>query len=144
MYKVEGKLHRVSEGKDGQILHEQQKKIEDDRLSCKDEALQLRDDEINDKEVKKSKTCLVEKNPKRKRRNRSHFTQRQLQYLEKIFSRQQYLTRDERTLLARGLEMTELQIRNWFQNQRYQRKHRTNEEKKQETPDSSVCVKSEA
>lgn len=43
MYKVEGKLHRVSEGKDGQILHEQQKKIEDDRLSCKDEALQLRD-----------------------------------------------------------------------------------------------------
>lgn len=43
MYKVEGKLHRVNGGKDEQILHQQQKKIEDDRLSCKDEALQQRD-----------------------------------------------------------------------------------------------------
>ena len=86
----------------------------------------------------KTETCLVENVPKRKRRNRSHFTQRQLQYLEKIFSRQQYLTRDERTLLARGLEMTELQIRNWFQNQRYQKKHRSNENKKQEKLEFSV------
>lgn len=57
--------------------------------------------------------------PKRKRRHRSHFTQHQLKHLEKLFSLQKYLTRDERTLLARGLEMTELQIRNWFQNRRY-------------------------
>ena len=94
-----------------------------------------------EKEKRKTETCLTEGVPKRKRRNRSHFTQRQLQYLEKIFSRQQYLTRDERTLLARGLEMTELQIRNWFQNQRYQKKHRANENKKQEKPESSDCVK---
>ena len=104
-------------------------------------------DEISGKgDVKqpKKETCFNEKAPvKRKRRNRSHFTQRQLQYLEKIFSRQQYLTRDERTLLARGLEMTELQIRNWFQNRRYQRKHRANENTKQDEPDSSVCVKDE-
>ena len=82
----------------------------------------------------------------RKRRIRSHFTQRQLQYLEKIFSRQQYLTRDERTLLARGLEMTELQIRNWFQNRRYQKKHRAlanQENKKEEKPDSLTCEESE-
>lgn len=39
MYKVEGKLHRVNGGKE-QILPEQhEKKIDDDRLSCKDEAL---------------------------------------------------------------------------------------------------------
>jgi len=89
-------------------------------------------------EKSESEKCLKEKAPQKKRRNRSHFTQRQLQYLEKIFSRQQYLTRDERTLLARGLEMTELQIRNWFQNRRYQKKHRANEDTKQEKPDSST------
>ena len=45
------------------------------------------------------------------------------QYLEDIFSRQQYLTRDERALLASALEMKELQIRNWFQNRRYLLRH---------------------
>ncbi|XP_068687233.1 homeobox protein HMX3-like [Montipora foliosa] len=60
----------------------------------------------------------------KKKRNRSHFTQMQLKYLEDVFSRQQYLTRDERALLANALDMTELQIRNWFQNRRYQLRHR--------------------
>ena len=73
---------------------------------------------------------------KRKRRHRSHFTKHQLQYLEKLFSRQKYLTRDERTLLARSLEMTELQIRNWFQNRRYLKRHRANENPKQDELDS--------
>ena len=60
----------------------------------------------------------------KKKRNRSHFTQIQLKYLDDVFSRQQYLTRDERALLAGALDMTELQIRNWFQNRRYQLRHR--------------------
>lgn len=38
MCKVEGRLHRVNGGKE-QILSEQEKNIEDDCLSCKDEAL---------------------------------------------------------------------------------------------------------
>ena len=100
-------------------------------------------DGASDKEIiqeSKSGKCSSEAGPKRKRRNRSHFTQRQLQYLEKIFSRQQYLTRDERTMLARGLEMTELQIRNWFQNRRYQKKHRANEDNKLDEPDTSVAI----
>jgi len=92
----------------------------------------------------KTEKCLKVNTFKRKRRNRSHFTQRQLQYLDKIFSRQQYLTRDERTLLARGLEMTELQIRNWFQNRRYQKKHCAAKNAKQDEPSpDAVCVKSE-
>ena len=60
----------------------------------------------------------------KKKRNRSHFTQGQLKYLEDVFTRQQYLTRDERAMLATVLNMTELQIRNWFQNRRYQLRHR--------------------
>ena len=59
----------------------------------------------------------------KKKRKRSRFSQFQLEYLEDIFSRQQYLTRDERALLASALEMKELQIRNWFQNRRYLLRH---------------------
>jgi len=139
MSRVGGKVHRVRGEKK---CHPE--KVEEDQLCCKVQAKS--DDEVTNKQEKekhKSETCLSENGPKRKRRNRSHFTQRQLQYLQKIFSRQQYLTRDERTLLARGLEMTELQIRNWFQNQRYQKKHRENENNKQQKPDSTACTKSE-
>lgn len=110
-------------------------------------------DEIEEDEAKQhpqQDKCIKEKSLQRKRRIRSHFTQRQLQYLEKIFSRQQYLTRDERTLLARGLEMTELQIRNWFQNKRYQKKHRAisndtkaDKQDKPEKPDTSTCGKAD-
>lgn len=105
--------------------------------------ISISSDGLNEKDCKKESKpvkCFNENGPKRKRRNRSHFTQRQLQYLDKIFSRQQYLTRDERTLLARGLEMTELQIRNWFQNRRYQKRHRANEERKQDEPVTSVAI----
>jgi len=142
MHTVEGRLLKTSGGNDP-FFREQTKTIEEDCLSCKGEEVQKKNDEVDDKDFKKeskSVKCFSENGPKRKRRNRSHFTQRQLQYLDKIFSRQQYLTRDERTLLARGLEMTELQIRNWFQNRRYQKRHRTNEERKQDEPVTSVAI----
>ncbi|KAJ7378267.1 hypothetical protein OS493_024217 [Desmophyllum pertusum] len=71
-----------------------------------------------------SDATAANKSAVKKKRNRSHFTQMQLKYLEDVFSRQQYLTRDERALLANALDMTELQIRNWFQNRRYQLRHR--------------------
>ncbi|CAH3027355.1 unnamed protein product [Porites evermanni] len=136
------RLHRVN-GENDHFLAEQTRIIDDDCISCKnEETYSDNHDSGSDKELiqEKSVKCFNENGPKRKRRNRSHFTQRQLQYLEKIFSRQQYLTRDERTLLARGLEMTELQIRNWFQNRRYQRRHRANEDNKQQEPDTSVPI----
>jgi hypothetical protein len=66
----------------------------------------------------------IKEQPSRTRRNRSHFTQMQIKYLEDYFSRSSYLSRDERTVLAQALNMTELQIRNWFQNKRYQKKHK--------------------
>lgn len=75
-------------------------------------------------ESKEDSNASKEKKHVKKKRNRSHFTQVQLRYLDDVFSRQQYLTRDERALLANALEMTELQIRNWFQNRRYQLRHR--------------------
>lgn len=66
-----------------------------------------------------------EKDTRKKKRIRNRFTQRQINYLEDVFSRQMYLTRDERALLSKILYMTELQIRNWFQNKRYQFRNKT-------------------
>ena len=66
-----------------------------------------------------------EKEARKKKRIRNRFTQRQINYLEDVFSRQMYLTRDERALLSKILYMTELQIRNWFQNKRYQFRNKT-------------------
>lgn len=140
------RLHQVNRVKE-LILSQHPHRIEEDRLHCEDEEKyherqadhQPGDDtEENDRDKdSEAEKCIKEKTSSlRKRRNRSHFTQYQLQYLEKIFSRQQYLTRDERTILARGLEMTELQIRNWFQNRRYHKKHRAIGESKREKTDS--------
>lgn len=130
---------------DQQTFQEQQRNIGED-ISCSACEDPKGEDERNENKAKvesKSEKCLKVKTSERKRRHRSHFTQRQLQYLDKIFSRQQYLTRDERTLLARGLEMTELQIRNWFQNRRYQRKHRENKDTKPDEKGSPSSVRSE-
>ena len=66
-----------------------------------------------------------EKDARKKKRIRNRFTQRQINYLEDVFSRQMYLTRDERALLSKILHMTEFQIRNWFQNKRYQFRNKT-------------------
>ncbi|KAJ7378218.1 hypothetical protein OS493_024166 [Desmophyllum pertusum] len=141
LHRIGAGLHRVNSEKQ-QLLPEQPKNVEeDDCMSCEDHELPEGNDKIKDKNAKlesKTEQCLKVKAYQRKRRNRSHFTQRQLQYLDKIFSRQQYLTRDERTLLARGLEMTELQIRNWFQNRRYQKKHCAIKNTKQDNPVSSA------
>ena len=80
----------------------------------------------------------------KKKRYRSHFSQRQLKYLENMFSRQQYLSRDERALLANALEMTELQIRNWFQNRRYQKRHREQVQKRKEESYTTSCEEKES
>ena len=99
---------------------------------------------MNDREVNKSFNSKARRNGvdtrKQKRRNRSHFTQHQLQYLERLFSRQKYLTRNERMVLARMLDMTELQIRNWFQNRRYLKRRLAIENGKQDKADSSTSV----
>ena len=90
------------------------------------------------KESLNPKTNINESVALKRKRNRSQFTKHQLQSLEKLFSRQKYLTREERKLLARSLDMTELQIRNWFQNRRYLKKQRANENVEKYEPHSST------
>lgn len=59
-----------------------------------------------------------EKPEAKKRRKRTIFTSDQLKRLESAFDRQQYLVGTERERLARELNLSETQVKIWFQNRR--------------------------
>ncbi|MBN3297169.1 NOT2 protein, partial [Amia calva] len=52
------------------------------------------------------------------KRMRTIFTNEQLSRLEKEFARQQYMVGSERFVLASALQLTEAQVKVWFQNRR--------------------------
>ncbi|KAJ3613593.1 hypothetical protein NHX12_019839 [Muraenolepis orangiensis] len=52
------------------------------------------------------------------KRMRTSFTNEQLSRLEKEFSRQQYMVGSERFVLASALQLSEAQVKVWFQNRR--------------------------
>ncbi|CAL8283574.1 unnamed protein product [Lota lota] len=52
------------------------------------------------------------------KRMRTSFTNEQLSRLEKEFARQQYMVGSERFILASALQLTEAQVKVWFQNRR--------------------------
>ncbi|XP_068255946.1 homeobox protein vent1-like [Nyctibius grandis] len=54
----------------------------------------------------------------RQRRARTAFTSEQVCRLEKTFQRQKYLGASERRKLAAALQLSEIQIKTWFQNRR--------------------------
>ncbi|TRY58605.1 hypothetical protein DNTS_015181 [Danionella cerebrum] len=56
--------------------------------------------------------------PGKSKRMRTSFTNEQLSRLEKEFARQQYMVGSERFLLASALQLTEAQVKVWFQNRR--------------------------
>ncbi|XP_050359744.1 homeobox protein GBX-1 [Nymphalis io] len=67
-------------------------------------------------------TCT--NNSGRSKRIRTIFTPEQLERLEAEFERQQYMVGPERLYLAHALQLTEAQVKVWFQNRRIKwRKH---------------------
>ncbi|XP_037797078.1 ventral anterior homeobox 2a-like [Penaeus monodon] len=56
--------------------------------------------------------------PGKIKRHRTVFTESQLQRLEEEFQRQQYLVGPERKQLASQLQLSDLQLKVWFQNRR--------------------------
>jgi len=60
----------------------------------------------------------------KKKRTRAAFTQTQIAALERRFQHQKYLSGNERAEFARALNLTETQIKIWFQNRRYKTKRR--------------------
>src|SRR6218665_2147605 len=56
--------------------------------------------------------------PPKRKKPRTSFTLLQIVELEKRIHRQKYLASAERSTLAKGLTMTDAQVKTWFQNRR--------------------------
>jgi len=56
---------------------------------------------------------------KKQRKARTAFTDHQLQTLEKSFERQKYLSVQERQELAHKLDLSDCQVKTWYQNRRW-------------------------
>ncbi|KAG7484511.1 hypothetical protein MATL_G00049990 [Megalops atlanticus] len=56
--------------------------------------------------------------PRKSRRSRTIFSEHQLFGLEKKFQKQKYLSTPDRLDLARSLDLTQLQVKTWYQNRR--------------------------
>ena len=61
---------------------------------------------------------------------RASFTHEQVLQLQKVFQKKKYLGNQERTELAQKLNMTEQQIKIWFQNRRYKEKKQLKSEER--------------
>lgn len=55
---------------------------------------------------------------KKQRKARTAFTDHQLQTLEKTFERQKYLSVQDRMELANKLNLSDTQVKTWYQNRR--------------------------
>ena len=55
---------------------------------------------------------------KKQRKARTAFTDHQLQTLEKKFEQQKYLSVQDRMELAAKLQLTDTQVKTWYQNRR--------------------------
>ncbi|XP_065515160.1 homeobox protein Nkx-3.1 [Lathamus discolor] len=62
--------------------------------------------------------------PRQVKRSRAAFSHSQVLELEREFSHQRYLSAPERARLARALQLTETQVKIWFQNRRYKTKRK--------------------
>ncbi|XP_011501651.1 PREDICTED: homeobox protein Nkx-2.5 isoform X2 [Ceratosolen solmsi marchali] len=91
-----------------------------------DEALDMSKNDMEDELFEAQ--CHGQNLPGRKKRSRAAFSHAQVYELERRFAAQKYLSGPERADLARGLKLTETQVKIWFQNRRYKTKRRQQQE----------------
>nr|XP_006817540.1 PREDICTED: barH-like 2 homeobox protein-like [Saccoglossus kowalevskii] len=77
--------------------------------------------------------------PKRPRRRRTAFTQSQLSFLEKKFRCQKYLSVSDRGTVAEKLNLSETQVKTWYQNRRTKWKRQTAASERMEELRSHLC-----
>ncbi|TDG39707.1 hypothetical protein AWZ03_013872 [Drosophila navojoa] len=82
-----------------------------------------KDDDGNS--IKSGSTSDMSGLSKKQRKARTAFTDHQLQTLEKSFERQKYLSVQERQELAHKLDLSDCQVKTWYQNRRTKWKRQT-------------------
>nr|XP_056711709.1 T-cell leukemia homeobox protein 2 [Euleptes europaea] len=70
--------------------------------------------------------------PPKRKKPRTSFSRAQICELERRFHRQKYLASAERASLAKALQMTDAQVKTWFQNRRTKWRRQTAEEREAE------------
>ncbi|XP_003424841.1 homeobox protein B-H2 [Nasonia vitripennis] len=78
-----------------------------------------------DDDPKGPSNSLSSSQSKKQRKARTAFTDHQLQTLEKSFERQKYLSVQDRMELAAKLQLTDTQVKTWYQNRRTKWKRQT-------------------
>ncbi|XP_048245827.1 homeobox protein B-H2-like [Haliotis rufescens] len=73
------------------------------------------------------------------RRRRTAFTNPQLQYLEKKFRCQKYLSVSDRAEVSRKLDLSETQVKTWYQNRRTKWKRQTTPEARAQELRHHMC-----
>lgn len=74
-----------------------------------------------------------DKYPAQSSKSRSSFSVEQVLQLERVFERQKYLGSRDRQRLAEQLQMTETQVKTWFQNRRMKQKRKRAEDVERRT-----------
>ncbi|XP_015126838.1 homeobox protein B-H1 [Diachasma alloeum] len=81
---------------------------------------------VKEEDAKESSSTSMNSPPSKKQRKaRTAFTDHQLQTLEKSFERQKYLSVQDRMELAAKLQLTDTQVKTWYQNRRTKWKRQT-------------------
>ena len=70
--------------------------------------------------------------PPKRKKPRASFTRPQVTELEKLFIKKKYLTSSERQKVAKSLDMSDCQVKTWFQNRRTKWKRETEEEREEQ------------
>lgn len=87
------------------------------RVFCNLKNLDGKDDDLNESN-RNGSLPSDRMSHKKQRKARTAFTDHQLHSMEKCFSRQKYLSVQDRMELANKLGISDTQVKTWFQNRR--------------------------
>lgn len=102
------------------------RKRDDDSDASHHDATSVSSNGVKEDDAKESSSSTMSSPPSKKQRKaRTAFTDHQLQTLEKSFERQKYLSVQDRMELAAKLQLTDTQVKTWYQNRRTKWKRQT-------------------